>query len=114
LAKILSASDVGIVPFDANPLWKNALPSKALEYFACSLPVVATIFTDSILGKLITENKLGLICEPENVTALTNSLEKISNDPVFVKNVQEKACYLIHERFDRNKIALEFLNLFEE
>jgi len=114
LAKILSASDVGIVPFDANPLWKNALPSKALEYFACGLPVVATIFNDSILGKMITENKLGLICEPENVTALTNSLEKICNDALLTKTAQERGCKLIQERFDRNKLAQEFVNLFEE
>ena len=114
LAKILSASDVGLIPFDANPLWKNALPSKTLEYFACGLPVVATVYTDSLLGKLISENQIGLISDPENVTALTNSLEKIYKDHLFVKKAQEKACHLIHERFDRNKIALEFLNLFEE
>ena len=113
LAKILSASDVGIVPFDSNPLWKNALPSKALEYFACGLPVVATVFEDSVLGKMISENQIGLISVPENVEALTNVLEQIINDQEFVNKVQDRACKLIHEQFDRNKIALDFLKLLE-
>ncbi len=113
LAKILSASDVGIIPFDANPQWKNALPSKALEYFACGLPAVATVYTDSVLGKMISENQIGLTSEPENVEALSNALEKISGDQQFLKNAQKRACKLIKDRFDRNKIAIEFLNLLE-
>ena len=114
LAVILSASDVGIVPYDGNPLWKNTIPSKSLEYFACGLPVVATTYPDSILGKIISENQVGIIVEPENVGALTNSLEQIYNDQEFVKDTKQRACKLIQEQFDRNKIALEFLKLLED
>jgi len=114
LAKILSASDVGIMPREGNPLWKNLLPVKSLEYFACGLPVVATTYPDSSLGKLIYENQIGLIVEPENVDDLSSSLEKIFKDERFVKEAQQRACKLIQERFDRNKIALEFLKLIEE
>jgi len=111
LAKILSASDVGIIPYDANPLWKNAIPAKSLEYFACGLPAVATVYPDSILGKLISENQIGLTAEPENVADLSSTLEKIYNDQLFVQEAQQRACKLIQERFDRNKIALEFIKL---
>ena len=31
LAEILCASDVGLVPYDANPLWKNSLPAKSFD-----------------------------------------------------------------------------------
>ena len=113
LAKIISASDVGIIPYDANPLWKNSIPTKALEYFACGLPAIASVYQDSLLGKLISENEIGLISEPENVDALTNSFEKIFRDKLFVKKAQERAYKLIRERFDRNKTAIEFLNLLE-
>ena len=51
---------------------------------------------------------------PENVDALAASLEKIYNDPLFVKQVQQSSNKIIHEKFDRNKIALEFLKLIEE
>jgi len=111
LAEILSATDVGVVPYDANLLWKNSLPAKAFEYFACGLPVVATVYEDSTLSQLIFENKIGLVSYPENVEALADCLEKICVDNSFRKDAGKRAVLLIEERFDRNKIAEEFLNL---
>ena len=60
LAEILSASDVGLIPYDSNPLWKTTIPAKALEYFACGLPGTVTYYEDSLIGKLISENRIGL------------------------------------------------------
>jgi len=113
LAKILSVSDVGLIPFDLNPLWKSALPSKALEYLACGLPILGTVHTDSLLGKLITENQIGFISEPENVNALIISLEKICNDK-HLEKMGKNGCDLIRKKFDRNKISQDFLKLLEE
>lgn len=113
LAKIISAADVGIIPYDANPLWKNSLPAKAFEYFACGIPVVATVYRDSILGKLILENKVGLTTDPENVNALSDCFEKIFSDDYFRNNSGKIAISLIRERFDRNKIAEEFFDLIK-
>lgn len=111
LAQILSASDVGIVPFDANPLWKHALPSKCMEYFACGLPVVATVYNDSVLGKLIQENNIGLICDPEDTDGLANIMSAISKDSFFVRDAGKRAVSLIRERYDRNNLAKEFHGL---
>jgi glycosyltransferase involved in cell wall biosynthesis len=111
LAEILSASDVGIIPYDANPLWKNSLPVKSLEYFACGLPVIATVYKDSLLGKLIYENKIGMVSDPENVNTLANTIEKMYEDPVFRAVAGKKAVSLVEERFDRKKIAENLHNL---
>jgi len=113
LGEILSASDVGIIPRDANPLWNNALPAKSLEYFACGLPVLATVHGDSLVARLIDENKIGLYSEPENVDALADTIEKIYNDNIFISDAGKRAALLIQERFDRNKIAEDFLNLLK-
>jgi glycosyltransferase involved in cell wall biosynthesis len=111
LAEILSASDTGIVPYDGNPMWKNSLPAKAFEYCACGVPVIATTYKDSILGKLINDNKIGLRCDPENVDSLAEAIEKIYNDHLFIQEASKRATTLIRERFDRNKIAEDFLNI---
>ena len=76
--------------------------------------MVATVYSDSILGKLIIENKIGLISDPENVDTLAESLENIYNDNDFRKNASKKARSLIEENFDRNKIVKDFLNLLED
>jgi glycosyltransferase involved in cell wall biosynthesis len=111
LAEILSASDVGIVPYDANPLWKNALPVKSFEYFACGLPVIATTYKDSLLGKLIYENKIGMISDPENVNTLADIIEKMYKDSAFRTVASKRAVSLVEERFDRKKIVEKFHSL---
>lgn len=110
LVEVLAASDVGIIPYDSNPLWRNSLPSKSLEYFACGLPVIATVHRDSLLAKLILENNIGIISEPEDTDKLAYNLEKICSDPIFLNEAGKRAVSLIKEKFERNKIAEELVN----
>jgi glycosyltransferase involved in cell wall biosynthesis len=113
IVEILSASDVGIIPYDSNPLWKNSIPVKSLEYLACGLPVIATLDTNSVLGRLIEENDVGVLCEPENVTELSKTIEKVYHDNVFVENASKRAVSLIHKHFDRNKLAEEYYQIIK-
>ena len=78
------------------------------------MPVVATCYADSILGKIINENQVGFVAEPENVSALSNCLEKIYSDKQFLQKASLITRKLSEARFDRNKIAVEFLKLLEE
>jgi len=111
IAKILSAADVGVVPYDDNPLWKNTLPAKFFEYCACNLPVIATTHRDSMLANLICENRVGLICKPLNVKGLAEAIEKLYEDEIFREEAGRNARLLIEQNFDRNKIAEEFLKI---
>lgn len=110
LVEILNASDVGIIPYDSDPLWRNSLPSKALEYFACGLPVIATVHRDSLLATLILENNIGIISEPEDIDKLAYNLENICSDTIFLSEAGERAVSLIKEKFERNKIAEDLVN----
>jgi glycosyltransferase involved in cell wall biosynthesis len=111
LAGLISCCDIGIVPYDANPLWKNSIPVKSLEYFACGLPVIATVYKDSLLGKLIEENGIGMISEPENVDSLVKAIEEMYHSDL--ASASQRAVSLIKTHYDRNNIAKEFLNLLE-
>jgi glycosyltransferase involved in cell wall biosynthesis len=111
LAGLISCCDIGIVPYDANPLWKNSIPVKSLEYFACGLPVIATVYKDSLLGKLIEENDIGIISEPENTDCLVKAIEEMYHSDLTSASL--RAVSLIRTYYDRNKIAKEFLNLLE-
>lgn len=111
LAQILSASDVGLVPYDANPLWKSALPAKVFEYFACGLPVIATVYEDSTLAKLICNNRVGLISEPDNADALAEEIKRIYTDSSYRIDAGNRASLLVKKLYDRNKTAEMFFNL---
>lgn len=110
LSKIIAEANVGVVPYDDNPLWMNALPAKFFEYCACGLPVIATVYKHSILAKLIYENRIGLTSNPMDVNGLADAIEKLSDDKEFRVNAGKRARILIEQHFDRDRISEEFLN----
>lgn len=110
LAKILSCADVGIVPYNANPLWKNSIPVKALEYLACGLPVIATAFEDSQIGYLIRENHVGFICPPEDPDKLAKIMETILHYDMF-DTYKKRSRTLVESYFNRENLAEEFFRL---
>jgi glycosyltransferase involved in cell wall biosynthesis len=110
LSKIIASADVGIVPYDDNPLWKNGLPAKFWEYCASGLPVIATVFKDSILARLIQERSIGLIVNPLDVDGLADAIEKLSLDKEFMTGAGKRARILIERDFNRDKISQDFIN----
>jgi glycosyltransferase involved in cell wall biosynthesis len=110
LSKIIASADVGIVPYDDNPLWKNGLPAKFWEYCASGLPVIATVFKDSILARLIQERGIGLTVDPLDVDGLADAIEKLSLDQEFRTIAGKRARMLIEQDFNRDKISQDFVN----
>lgn len=108
LAEILSSADVGVVPYDDNPFWRNTYPVKFFEYCACGLPVVATTFEDSILSDLITENNLGIVVPPLDDSRLSEAIMRFYEDISFREVAGKRARLLAEEMFDRNKTAKVF------
>jgi glycosyltransferase involved in cell wall biosynthesis len=113
LAQIISAGDVGLVPYDDNPLWKDHVPAKFYEYCACGIPVIATVYDDSLLAEIIKEHKLGLTIPPMDEKKLTEVVHQIYEDVEFRKSAGKRARSLIEEEFDRNKIAKSFFDMVE-
>jgi len=111
IAEILSAGDVGIVP---GLYTKGQLPAKFFEYCACGLPIVATVHPDSMLAKLIKEYEIGITAPPMNEEKLAEAIYYIYKNESFREAAGKRARLLIEEKFDRNKIAAEFLNLVRE
>jgi len=109
IAKLIATSDVGIIPYDDNPLWKNSVPAKFYEYCACGIPVVATVYEDSLLAKIIKGYGIGLTAQPMNEQKLAESINLLYRDSAFKRLAGRRARLLIEEKFNRNKIAEEFL-----
>jgi glycosyltransferase involved in cell wall biosynthesis len=110
LSKIIASANAGIVPYDDNPLWKNGLPAKFWEYCASGLPVIATVFEDSILAHLIREKGIGLTVNPLDVDGLADVIERLSKDKEFRVVAGKRARLLIEQEFNRDKISVDFIN----
>jgi len=113
LAMLIATSDAGIIPYDDNPLWKNSIPAKFYEYCSCGLPVIATVHNDSHLQELIEKYKIGVTSPPLDEEKLADAIHWLYKNKSFREAAGKRARQLIEEKFDRNKIAEEYLNLIE-
>jgi colanic acid biosynthesis glycosyl transferase WcaI len=114
LAELIALSDSGLIPYDKNPLWKEALPTKFFEYSSCGIPTIATVQGDSLLAKIIDREKVGIHVEPEKVEDLANAIALMLSDREFLLNASKKARELIEREFDRVKISQKFVDMIEK
>ncbi len=114
LANLIANCDVGLVPFDGNPLWKNALPAKFFEYCACGLPVIATVYNDSILSEIIAGNDIGLVSPPLDAIALSEAIRVLYENDVYRLEAGARASSLVLEKFNRAKLSEDFSELVVE
>lgn len=113
LAHLIAEADVGLIPYDGNPLWRNSLSAKFFEYCSCGIPVIATVYEDSLLAMFIREHGIGVTSPPMDEEKLAEAVYRIYMDKPFREEAGKRARLLIEEKFDRNKIAEEFLIFVE-
>ena len=111
LASLIAKADVGLIPYDDNPLWSNALPAKFFEYCACGIPVIATAHKDSLIAELIKNYQIGLTSKPMDEEKLAEAIYWMYKNRTFTEGAGKRARTLIEDRFDRTKIAEEFLKM---
>jgi glycosyltransferase involved in cell wall biosynthesis len=114
VAELIALADVGIIPYDNNPLWKNSLPAKFFEYASCGVPVIANVQKQSILAEIIDRERIGVHVEPEDVEELANAIKFLPSDKQFLEEASRKARELIKREFDREKISCKFLEMIEK
>lgn len=113
LAELIAGADVGLIPYDDNPLWRNSLPAKLFEYCACGIPVIATAYEDSLLAEFIRKYGIGITSPPLDEEKLAEAIYHVYENESFREAAGKRARLLIEEKFDRNKIAAEFLSLIK-
>jgi len=104
---LLSACDVGIVPRIKDPIYNYSIPIKFYEYVATGLPVIAVANKESELAKIVEENKLGFICEPEDKVCLENTIIALATDNSLLNELKKNV--LAFRRLIDRRIGAEGL-----
>lgn len=114
VARILSCCDLGVVPYDDNPLWDSAYSTKFFEYCASGLPVIATVTKNSDLATLIREHNVGYVVDPLNVMQLASVVKEFCNlSEKKRKEMGERARRLVEDLFDRSKMAISMVEALQ-
>jgi len=106
VARILSCCDLGVVPYDNNPLWDSAYSTKFFEYCASGLPVIATVTKNSDLASLIREYNVGYVVDPLDVVRFSSVVKEFCNmNGTEKKEMGQRARRLVEDLFDRRKTS---------
>lgn len=115
VASLLPLCDVGVVPYDDNPLWKYPQPTKFFEYCASGLPVIATIAEDSDLAMLIRRYKIGYAVRPLNANEFISAMREYCGlNKKEQEEMGERARNLVEDSFDKMKTAQKLVNALKE
>lgn len=109
MKNVLSSVDSTIIPLRKLDLFLGAIPSKIFENLAMKIPVILGV--DGEARQLFVEDgRCALFFEPENHLDLKDKVEKVFTDISLRHTLAENGLIYVSEKFDRNKIAINFRN----
>ena len=85
-----SSADIGICTIvGKTKSYLYAMPNKLFEYTMAGLPVVASNYPD--MGKFVTQNKMGITCDPESAESINAAINSLVIDPKLREQFAEGA-----------------------
>ena len=95
----------------AFPSYYEGLPGSLLEAMSCKLPIVATEVSGNV--ELIEHNVNGILVQPKNATALSESILALIDDSVTKERLGNNARKTIVNGFTWDAISDKILRCFE-
>ena len=109
----INASDVCMAILKKTDTFKTVYPNKVFDYMSCKKPVFVTI--DGITRDLIETSNCGLYAEPENLDEFKKVVDKFLNmSDEELKNFGENGYKYVKKYFDREKLAMEYIEIIKE
>ena len=91
---------------------RDGIPNVMVEAMACGVPVITT--NVSGIPEVISSGRNGLLVEPDNPTALADSLQRLYVDKALSARLSIAALETVRERFDGEEAARKLAKLFRE
>lgn len=108
LAGLFAGSDLGLQILANIPaFYYGTSPNKFFDYLAAGLPVLTNY--PGWIADMIRENNCGHAVPPDNAAAFADALQLAAADRAMLKRRGENALGLARLRFDRRKLAEEWV-----
>lgn len=112
-SKYMKVADVLFIHLKDDPVYDITIPSKTYGYLAAKRPILAAVRGE--LANLINENKVGLVCPPEDSQAIADAIIKLKNLPREELDKMGLSGYkLVTNNFTREILGKKYVDLFEE
>lgn len=95
-----------------QPTFEDCFPLTIIEAMQHSLPVVAT--SEGAIPDMVVHGETGYVCEPRNVSCLTEYLIKLLKDSELRKQLGKNGCCRYKERFTLDAFERNFQRILSE
>jgi glycosyltransferase involved in cell wall biosynthesis len=113
MPEVLHAADVGLIPLADFEDARHILPVKLFEYCSCKLPVLVTAPSDSLLGRVVSEHSLGLVCQPQDTEAIAEALQRFCTNDKLREEMGKHCRSVIEEEYDRQLLSKRYKTILE-
>ncbi|MGW9686007.1 glycosyltransferase family 4 protein [Flagellimonas sp. 2504JD1-5] len=110
--KYILASDLGTAVLKKVDTFKTIYSNKTFDYMSCKKPILLAI--DGVSRKLIEEAQCGVFAEPENADDIAEKIRGYLRGDHNMIEQGSNGYNHAKEHFDRNKLALKYLNEIEK
>ncbi len=112
LSGLMASADLGLqVLANVPAFYYGTSPNKFFDYIASGLPVLNNY--PGWLAGMIAEAGCGFAVPPEDPVAFADALEAAAADRAALRQMGENGKALARERFDRQILAAQFINVLE-
>jgi glycosyltransferase involved in cell wall biosynthesis len=111
MAATLSLARIAICPLQDIPKFRNNIPVKVFESWACGLPVIATDLPP--IRPFFADRAAGALFKPGDPIGLADAIQSLLESPELVAKSGQRGRQLIMERFNATEEAHKLLSFYE-
>ena len=108
----IRASDICLVMLRKADIFKTVIPTKMLEFMACSRPVILGV--DGQARHIMEQARAGIFVEPENVMALADAITELYHDEACREKLGINGRNYIVKNLSRKQTAKEYVGVLEK
>jgi glycosyltransferase involved in cell wall biosynthesis len=111
MAATLSLARIAICPLQDIPKFRNNIPVKVFESWACGLPVIATDLPP--IRPFFSDRTLGVLFRPGDSVELADAIQSLLESPQLIAKSGRHGRQLIMEKFNATEEAHKLLTFYE-
>ena len=110
---MLSTADAFLLPNRKGTFFSGNLPNKLFDFMAAAKPIVATGAGET--PELIVEARCGIVCAPEDSSAMAKSLIELASMPYEDRSAMgARGRNYVVLNYDRNKLSERFVSILSK
>ena len=111
VTKLLSASDVFVLPY-VFTFGTQCFPNLLLEAFSVGVPIVTSDIPP--IPEVVTNGETGLLVPPADSEEIAEAVINLLSNEKIRSEMMEKQRKVAKERFDSEKVAQQYIELYKE